>query len=112
MKTTQIHVVKSLIYTIVVSLLVGVVAFKSSKAYYRHETFKSELANATITLDALNHLKLGNTKKAISVLETGLLGHVAVMDVSSKGISDKTYKSMQSKLREIKLYQASIKDKK
>ena len=112
MKDTQIHVVKSLIYTIVVAIIVGISVFKITNRFARHSSYTTELVRATVNLAALNHLRLGEHNEAIKILEHDLYSNQQVLDVDSSGISNKLYTNMQSRLREIKLYQASNKAKK
>ena len=104
MKNTQIHVVKSLIYTIVVTLIASVFVYKSTAYFFANAAYKDEMADATVTLKALKHLQLGEINQAIDVLEGGLKGNLAALDVDSTGIPGRTYTSMKYKVEEIKDY--------
>ena len=109
MKNTQIHVVKSLIYTIVVAILVSILVFKVSNRFAVQASYTAELARTTVNLAVLNHLRLGEINQAVEVLEQDLQANALVLDVGPKGLTTNLHNNMQAKLREIKLYLASSK---
>lgn len=107
MKNTQIHVVKSLIYTIVVTITVGFIIFIGSQRYYTGTIKKSELAHATQVLDALKALRDGENKVAVELLEQDLSTSAASLNVGPEGVSKVLHKNMKDKLEDIKDYQMS-----